>query len=47
MIAAEDPMLQTAAGTRWLMIFGKSWDLHVTEGLKTSLGKSGNDRRYD
>ncbi len=39
MIAAEDPMLQTilAAGTRWVTIFGKSWDLHVTEGLKTSL----------
>jgi len=40
MIAAADPMLQAilAAGTRWL-IFGKSWDLHVTEGLKTSLEK--------
>jgi len=39
MTAAEDPMLQAilAAGTRWLTIFGKSWDLHVTEGLKTSL----------
>jgi 2-isopropylmalate synthase len=37
--AAEDPMLQAilAAGTRWVTIFGKSWDLHVTEGLKTSL----------
>jgi len=42
MIAAEDPMLQAilAAGTRWLTIFGKSWDLHVTEGLKTSLGEN-------
>lgn len=37
--AAEDSMLQPilAAGTRWVTIFGKSWDLHVTEGLKTSL----------
>jgi 2-isopropylmalate synthase len=37
--AANDPMLQPilAAGTRWVTIFGKSWDLHVTEGLKTSL----------
>ena len=38
MSAAEDPMLQAilAAGTRWVTIFGKSWDLHVTEGLKTT-----------
>ncbi|MBV9384859.1 MAG: citramalate synthase [Chroococcidiopsidaceae cyanobacterium CP_BM_ER_R8_30] len=37
--AATDPMLQAilAAGTRWVTIFGKSWDLHVTEGLKCSL----------
>lgn len=37
--AAEDPMLSAilAAGTRWVTIFGKSWDMHVTEGLKTSL----------
>lgn len=37
--AADDPMLQPilAAGTRWVTIFGKSWDLHVTEGLNTSL----------
>ena len=37
--AENDPMLQTilAAGTRWVTIFGKSWDLHVTEGLKTTL----------
>ncbi len=36
--AAEDPMLQPilAAGTRWVTIFGKSWDLHVTEGLQTT-----------
>ena len=37
--AADDSMLKAilAAGTRWVTIFGKSWDLHVTEGLKTSL----------
>jgi 2-isopropylmalate synthase len=37
--AAEDPMLQPvlAAGTRWVTLFGKSWDLHVTEGLQTTL----------
>lgn len=37
--AATDPMLQPilAAGTRWVTIVGKSWDLHVTEGLQTSL----------
>lgn len=37
--ASEDRMLQAilAAGTHWVTIFGKSWDLHVTEGLKTSL----------
>ena len=37
--AATDPMLQPilAAGTRWVTIFGKSWDLQVTEGLNTSL----------
>lgn len=37
--AAEDQMLQAilAAGTHWVTIFGKSWDLHVRETLKTSL----------
>ncbi|MBW4686609.1 MAG: citramalate synthase [Komarekiella atlantica HA4396-MV6] len=37
--AADEPMLQAilAAGTRWVTIFGKSWDLHVTAGLKTTL----------
>jgi len=37
--AASDPTLQPilSAGTRWVTIFGKSWDLHVTEGLKTTL----------
>ncbi|MBV8883893.1 MAG: citramalate synthase [Chroococcidiopsidaceae cyanobacterium CP_BM_RX_35] len=40
--AAADPMLQAilAAGTRWVTIFGKSWDLHVTEGLKCSLAEN-------
>ena len=39
LIAAEDKMLQAilAAGTHWVTIFGKSWDLHVRETLKTSL----------
>jgi 2-isopropylmalate synthase len=42
--AAEDKMLQAilAAGTRWVTIVGKSWDLHVTEGLKTSLEENLN-----
>ncbi|NJL87512.1 MAG: citramalate synthase [Leptolyngbyaceae cyanobacterium SM1_1_3] len=37
--AAEEPMLQPilAAGTRWITLFGKSWDLHVIEGLQTTL----------
>ena len=37
--AESDPMLQAilAANTHWVTIFGKSWDLHVKEGLKTSL----------
>lgn len=40
--AADDPMLQPilAAGTSWVTIFGKSWDLHVTEGLKTTLDEN-------
>ncbi len=40
--ASEDSLLQAllAAGTRWVTIFGKSWDLHVTEGLKTSLDEN-------
>lgn len=38
-IVAEDRMIQSllSSGTRWVTIFGKSWDLHVTEGLKTTL----------
>jgi len=41
-IASEDQMLQAilSAGTRWVTIFGKSWDLHVTESLKTSLAEN-------
>lgn len=41
-LAAEDKMLQAilAAKTRWVTIFGKSWDLHVTAGLKTSLDEN-------
>lgn len=40
--AADDPMLQAilAAGTRWVTLFGKSWDLHVTEGLQTTLDEN-------
>ncbi|MGL5080995.1 MAG: citramalate synthase [Microcoleaceae cyanobacterium] len=40
--AAEDQTLQAilSAGTRWVTIFGKSWDLHVTESLKTSLDEN-------
>ncbi|MGK7886704.1 MAG: citramalate synthase [Crocosphaera sp.] len=43
-LAAEDPLLKAilAAGTRWVTIFGKSWDLHVTEGLKTTLEENLN-----
>ena len=40
--AATDPMLQPilSAGTRWITIVGKSWDLHVTEGLQTTLDEN-------
>ncbi|MEA5573819.1 citramalate synthase [Calothrix sp. UHCC 0171] len=40
--AATEPMLQAiiTAGTRWVTVFGKSWDLHVTEGLKTTLAEN-------
>ena len=36
---ADDKMLQAilAAGTHWVTIFGKSWDLHVRSTLKTNL----------
>ncbi|MGB3137055.1 MAG: citramalate synthase, partial [Nodosilinea sp.] len=41
-VAAEEPMLQPvlAAGTEWITLFGKSWDLHVTTGLQTSLAEN-------
>jgi 2-isopropylmalate synthase len=37
--AAGDPALNAllAAGTPWVAIFGKSWDAHVREALRTSL----------
>jgi 2-isopropylmalate synthase len=40
--AATDPMLQPIlnAGTTWITIVGKSWDLHVTAGLKTTLDEN-------
>ncbi len=40
--AATDPMLQPilAAGTTWITIVGKSWDLHVIEGLQTTLDEN-------
>jgi 2-isopropylmalate synthase len=40
--AANDEMLQAilSAGTRWVTLFGKSWDLHVIEGLKTTLDEN-------
>ncbi|MBD1918453.1 MULTISPECIES: citramalate synthase [Cyanophyceae] len=41
-VAAEEPMLQPvlAAGTEWITLFGKSWDLHVTTGLQTTLAEN-------
>ncbi|NMF84268.1 citramalate synthase [Nodosilinea sp. P-1105] len=40
--AAAEPMLQPvlAAGTEWITLFGKSWDLHVTTGLQTTLAEN-------
>lgn len=40
--ADTEPMFEPilAAGTRWVTLFGKSWDLHVTEGLKTTLAEN-------
>lgn len=37
-----DSMLQAilAAGTHWVTLFGKSWDLHVLEGLQTTLDEN-------
>ena len=41
-VAAEDTMLQPvlSAGTEWITLFGKSWDLHVTTGLQTTLAEN-------
>ncbi|WP_299488737.1 citramalate synthase [Acaryochloris sp. IP29b_bin.137] len=38
----EDPILQPIleSGTRWVTVFGKSWDLHVKTGLKTTLDEN-------
>ncbi len=40
--ASADPMLVPilAAQTQWVTIFGKSWDLHVLEGLRTTLDEN-------
>ncbi|NJN72069.1 MAG: citramalate synthase [Limnothrix sp. RL_2_0] len=40
--AKDDPMLKAilAAKTQWVTLFGKSWDLHVTEGLHTTLAEN-------
>ena len=37
--ASRDPVLAKAleAGTRWVVVFGKAWSLHVREVLRTSL----------
>jgi 2-isopropylmalate synthase len=40
--ASRDKVLKglLAAGTRYITIFGKAWDLHVTDVLKTSLDEN-------
>ncbi len=40
--AEDDPNLKSilSAETDWVCIFGKSWDLHVTDALKISLGEN-------
>lgn len=40
--AEQDKLIRALldAGTTWITIFGKSWDLHVTEGLKTTLDEN-------
>ncbi|MGC1307680.1 MAG: citramalate synthase [Phormidesmis sp.] len=40
--ASENKLLKALldANTLWLTIFGKSWDLHVTDALKVSLGEN-------
>lgn len=41
-LAAEDITLAAAiaARTEWITLFGKSWDLHVTDSLKTELDEN-------
>lgn len=41
-LAHQEPLFQPilAADTQWVTLFGKSWDLHVKEALKTSLGEN-------
>ncbi len=48
MKASEDPLLQKVleADTKWVTVFGKSWDLHVTDVLKTTLEEN-LDMVYD
>lgn len=43
-LASEDANLQSllAAGTEYVVIFGKSWDMQVTNILQTSLGENLN-----
>lgn len=40
--AAEDALLTAilAAGTHWVTLFGKSWGLQVTDGLRTTLDEN-------
>ncbi len=40
--AADEPLFAPilAAGTRYVTTFGKSWDLHVTEGIGTTLAEN-------
>ncbi len=44
MKASEDPILQKVldADTKWVTVFGKSWDLHVTDVLRTTLEENLN-----
>ncbi|HIH90096.1 TPA: citramalate synthase [Desulfurococcaceae archaeon] len=46
--ASSDPLLQKAldADTKWITVFGKSWDLHVRDVLKTTLEEN-LDMIYD
>jgi 2-isopropylmalate synthase len=41
-MAATDPMLAhiLASGAKWVALFGKSWDLHVTVGIQTTLAEN-------